>query len=46
MSNFLFYESNVINIPVFYAEYPFKEDTVWVCIDRVCGIKCQYDYEF
>lgn len=36
----------LLTYPFFYAEYPFKEDTVWVCIDRVCGIKCQYDYEF
>lgn len=47
MSNFLFHESYVINIPVFfYIEYAFKGDTVRDCIDRVCGIKCQCDYEF
>lgn len=32
--NFLFYESNVINIPVSLCEYPCKEGTVRVCIDK------------
>lgn len=36
----------LLTYPFFYAEYPFKEDTVRVCIDRECGIKCQYEYEF
>lgn len=36
----------LLTYPFYYAEYPFKEDTVRDCIDRVCGIKCQCDYDF
>lgn len=41
-----FMKVTLLTYPFFYAEYPFKEDTVRVCIDRVCDIKCQYEYEF
>lgn len=41
-----FMKVTLLTYPFYYAEYPFIEDIVRDCIDRVCSTKCQCDYGF
>lgn len=41
-----FMKLTLLKYPFYFAEYPFKEGTVRDCIDTICSINCQCDYEF